>query len=228
MGTTLKYLGIAVGVVIAGLLIGRLTVGRPDARPDSGGPDLAARSRGSEKLRTDDAHKLALRPLPAQNKVPALKTAAGTNVEMPTLSPADANLITNWEEELDAIFAADTSDQEKVKRMFAMFPLLPEDGQVEVAQHLANLVPDEEYAPLGQMLTNSALPEEVLDVLLADVLNRPNAAKMPALLAVARDPANSKSGEARELLELFLDEDYGEDWNIWQEKVDEYLKANPE
>ena len=50
---------------------------------------------------------------------------------------------------------------------------------------------------------SSALPEDILDVLLEDVLNRPNTIKLPMLLEVARDPQNPKSAEAKDVLELF-------------------------
>ena len=89
-------------------------------------------------------------------------------------------------------------------------------------------MPDQDYASLVSLLTNSALPEDVLDVLLADALNRPNSVKLPALLDVARDPQNPKAPEARELLQLFLDDDYGNDWATWQSKMQDWLKENPD
>ena len=71
--------------------------------------------------------------------------------------------------------------RQALEPQFEMFPNLPEDGKEEVAQHLSNLVADEDYAPLGKLLTDATLPESVLDVLMADVLNRPNAVKLRAV-----------------------------------------------
>ena len=119
-------------------------------------------------------------------------------------------------------------DAGKVKQLLEMFPRLPEDGQVEVAQHLSNLVADQDYAPLGKLLAYPKLPEAVLDVLIADVLNRPNAVKLPLLLEVARTPQHPKAEEAKDLLELYLEEDYGADWNKWQAKMEQWIKDNPE
>jgi hypothetical protein len=141
---------------------------------------------------------------------------------------ATVNLITNWEDRLDEILSGKEDEDEKAKSMLKMFPRLPPDGQEEVAQHLSNLVSDEQYPALGQYLTNSSLPEPVLDVLLSDALNRPNKLKLPILVGVARDPANPKAAEAKDLLELYLEEDYGTDWNTWQQKVDEWLAENPD
>jgi hypothetical protein len=112
--------------------------------------------------------------------------------------------------------------------MATLLPNLPEDGQVEVAQHLSNLVSDEDYGTISGFLTNSALPEAVLDVFMADSLNRPNSVKLPLLLDVAREKENPKSTEAREILELFLEEDYGDDWAKWQSKVQEWVANNPD
>jgi hypothetical protein len=130
---------------------------------------------------------------------------------------------------VDNILGPEGDDAQKVKQLLAMFPRLPEDGQTEVAEHLSNLTTDEDFAStLGRYLTNSTLPESVLDVLLSDLLNRPNSIKLPLLVDVARDSQNPKAGEAKDLLELFLEEDYGTDWTTWQTKVDQWVKDNPD
>jgi hypothetical protein len=152
----------------------------------------------------------------------------GESQPPPELASSTTNLITDWEDKVDEILGSEGEDAEKVKKMLGMFPRLPEDGQVEVAQHLSNLVPDENYAPLGKYLKDAKLPEGVLDVLLADLLNRPNSLKLPLLVEVASDPQHAKAGEAKDLLELFLEEDYGTDWTKWQAKTVEWLKENPD
>lgn len=144
------------------------------------------------------------------------------------ISSAATNLITDWEDRLDEILKPEGEEAEKVKKLLEMFPRLPEDGQVEVANHLSNLVPDENYEPLGKYLKDAKLPEPVLDVLLADLLNRPNTLKLPLLIDVASNPEHAKATEAKDLLELFLEEDYGTDWTKWQAKMVEWLKENPD
>ena len=129
---------------------------------------------------------------------------------------------------MDQILSASDDNTNKVKQLFALFPQLPETGQEEVARHLANLTADEDYAPLGGLLADDKLPDGVLDVLMADVLNRPNGLKLPLLLQVAEDPNHPKAGEAKDLLELYLGENYGNDWAVWQQKTTEWLKENPD
>ena len=125
---------------------------------------------------------------------------------------------------------SDGSETEKAKQMIAMYPRLPDDGKVEVVQHLSNLLEDKDYkdSGMGDWLKDPATPEDVLDALMADALNRPNATKLPLLLDIAKDPQHPKAEEAKDLLELYLEEDYGSDWSKWQAKTDEWLKQNPD
>ena len=44
---------------------------------------------------------------------------------------------------MDTILGSEGEDAAKARQMLEMFPHLPEDGQTEVAQHLANLTPDQ-------------------------------------------------------------------------------------
>ena len=143
-------------------------------------------------------------------------------------SSTATNLVPAWEDKVDDILGSANSDPDKARQMLEMFPQLPADGQEELARHLSNLVSDEDYGAMRAHLTNASLPEAVLDVLLGDVLNRPNSLKLPALLDVARTPQHPKAGEAKDFLELFLEEDYANDWDKWQAKMDEWLKANPD
>jgi hypothetical protein len=155
-------------------------------------------------------------------------------VSIPTVQPRDLAIATNaastndWEEKIDDIVGSDDPDTNKVAKLYALFPTLPPDGQEEIAQHLSNLVDDEDYAPLGEMLKNDKLPEGVLDELLSDALNRPNNLKLPVLLSVASDENNAKHDEAKDLLELYLGEDYGTDWNSWGQHMTNWLQQNPD
>ena len=114
-----------------------------------------------------------------------------------------------------------------MKQLYALFPTLPPEGKEEVVQHLSNLVEDEDYPPLSRLLADPKLPEDVLDVLMADLLNRPNTIKLPMFLELAFVPDHPKAEEAKDLLELYLDEDYGTDKVKWEEAMQKWLK-NPD
>lgn len=173
---------------------------------------------------------------PPQDTAPQVVKHSDTNpgTAIPPVQLRNFATVTNtpstndWEEKIDDIIGSDDPDTNKVTKLYALFPKLPPDGQEEVAQHLSNLVDDEDYAPLGEMLKNNKLPEGVLDELLADVLNRPNNLKLPLLLSVASDANNAKHDEAKDLLELYLGEDYGSDWNSWGQHMTNWMQQNPD
>ncbi len=146
---------------------------------------------------------------------------------MEASSPA-ANVIPAWDDKVDAILGSASSDADKARQMLEMFPQLPPEGQEEVARHLSNLVPDQDYGLMRGYLTNAALPASVLDILLGDVLNRPNSLKLPALLEVARTLQHPNAAEAKDYLSLFLEQDYGDDWDKWQAGLQQWLTQNPD
>lgn len=131
-----------------------------------------------------------------------------------------------WEKEVDDILLSETDETQKSERLLAMLPKLDEDAQVEVAQHVVNLVPDEAYAHASQVLTNAMTPEPVLSVLMTDLLNRGNELKLPIILNLARTDKHPLQAESKELLEIYLQEDLGNDWGAWEKSLDNWLKEN--
>jgi hypothetical protein len=216
---------LAIVAVLAALGIG---IGWFGSRPMS--------TPSSQVGATTEPVKIAPNQPSAPTRPPPLRDSAralpAPQPEVPTatlpVSVGDTNLITDWEDRLDEILGSEAEEAQKADALLGMFPRLPEAGQVDIALHLSNLVEDENYAGFGQYLTNSALSEDVLDVLLSDLLNRPNGIKLPMLIGVARDPRNPKAAEAKDLLELYLEEDYGSDWATWGTKAEEWLKENPD
>ncbi len=135
--------------------------------------------------------------------------------------------VTNWSDRVDTILASDVSESDKVQQFLEMFPALPVEGQEAVANHLSNLLPNEQYGQMAQFVTNAALPPGVLDILLRDALNRPNSLKLPVLLDVARNPQHPNAAQAKDALVTMLGEDDGDDWAKWEAKVNDWLKENP-
>jgi len=167
-------------------------------------------------------------PPPATVPVPAPTASQAVPGGATTPTPA-VEAINDWEKRIDGILGDDQTDEaKKADVLLALFPSLPEDGQIEAAQHISNLLPDERYSSLAPMFTNALSGEHVLEVLLTDLLNRPDALKLPTLLEVARLPDHPKAGEARDILEVFTDENFGTDWAKWEGAVQKYLKENQE
>lgn len=172
-------------------------------------------------------------PTPSAKLPPAVSTPAQLTVQQP--APVDPNAkIADWEQRIDDVLTGQEDETLKARKLLAVFDRLPEDGQVEAAQHISNLLPDEEYAELAKHLKDPKTPDAVLEVLMTDVLNRPNQLKLDALFDVARTPNHPKAGEALDVLEVFLDDvDWDAvkstgNWEIVRAEKDKWLKANPD
>jgi len=213
----LVFVAIIAAVVGIGVLIGWVGVKTSAPNATSGDLPTAEPSRPAARSGDPSASRRDGEPNTNQGRATVDPSSA---VAAPTLA--------NWEEKLEEIIGAETDDTNKVAQLFELFPRVPEEAKTEVARHLSNLVSDADYAPLGELLRDPALSEDTLDVLLGDVLNRPNSVKLPQLLEVARTPNHPKAEEAKNILELFLEEDFGADWTKWQEKMVAWLKDNPD
>ncbi len=216
----LKVIGLIVGVVLVGIAVGWW---------GTRGTGSGTQRTGEKATTSASAPAREPAPVTAQAPVqPELRVKPKAVSASAPVSEVATNLITDWEDRLDEILSTEGNEADKAKQLAEMFPRLPQEGQVEVAQHLANLTDDKDYANIGNFLTNSAMPEDVLDVLMADLLNRPNSVKLPLLLDVARNENNPKATDAKDLLELFLEENYGHDWAQWQTKLQQWLQENPD
>lgn len=133
-----------------------------------------------------------------------------------------------WEDAIDTALTTGVNEAGSAQMLLNALPTLPVAGQVEAAQHIVNLLPDNAYVSAGAYLTNTAVAADVREVLFSDLLNRPNPIKLAWLLEVARTPGHDQAAEARDTLEVFLGEDYGANWNVWSDKIRVWLRDNPE
>jgi hypothetical protein len=215
LSKVLVAIGILAAIVGAGLLVGWW-----GSRSQTAGPPLPG-------IQTLDGSPANGQPQTATASNPPADTASNATAALLASNAPPAvgatNLLADWEDKLDEILGSEQDDTNKVTQLFGMFARLPEDGQSEVAQHLSNLVPDDNYAPLGQLLQNAKLPESVLDVLMSDVLNRPDSVKLPQLLQVAQTADHPKADEAKDFISLYLDED---DPAKWPQKLQVWLKEH--
>ncbi len=174
-------------------------------------------------------------PRPTPNP-PAVRPKPGMVAVVPNPPPAPDNggPITDWEQRIDDLLTNQDDETAKAKKMLAMFSRLPEDGKVEAAQHISNLLPDDQYSDLAKILLDTKQPEEVLEVLMTDLLNRPNGLKLNTLFDVARAPEHPKAEEARDVLEVFLDDvDWDAlkasgNWDQVRQIKDKWIAENPD
>jgi hypothetical protein len=173
---------------------------------------------------------------------PALKTSDKATRLSPTVKqssrPAPSSRRTHalagaepsgeWEKKVDEILLSEIENDQKSEKLFGLMTNATEEVQVEVVQHALNFVVDSKYQTAAQILTNAQTPESVLNLVFADLLNRNDKLKLPTLVDLARDTRHPLRGEARELLELYVQHDYGTNWEQWGQAVQGWLKENAE
>lgn len=113
-------------------------------------------------------------------------------------------------------------------RVAAAFASMPSAERTHLAERLVAELTDDQFPRLVPLLTQPNMPEEVLDVLMADALGRRSSLSLPAMLEVNRVPDHPKAVDAFEILQLYLDADYGDDWAAWETALNAWLAANPD
>ena len=142
----------------------------------------------------------------------------------PPSPPMEARPLTEWEERIDKVLRINATETEAAQLLINMLPTLPAEGQAEAAQHISNLILDTDYNRVLPLVRNPALPEEVHDVLFTDLMNREDTVKLPTLLEVAKIPNHPYHDEALTDLQIFLDQDFENNWGKWDAAVKDYLK----
>jgi hypothetical protein len=165
--------------------------------------------------------------LEAKAVASAARRPSAIATDTATVAPAP-QYSTDWEQKLDDILLADVDSNTKADRILALIPTAPPDAQVELSQHLVNMVQDDHYDGAAQLLTNAVTPSAVSTVLMNDLLNRNNTLKLPMLLAVAENNDHPLKDQAREMLELLLQQDNGSNWDQWSTAINTWLQNNPQ
>lgn len=137
---------------------------------------------------------------------------------------AEAPQLAEWEVKIDQVLRTNAGETETAQMLINMLPTLPPEGQSEAAQHVANLIQDKDYNRVMPILRNTNLAEEVHDVFVTDLMNREDSVKLPALLEIAKIPNHPHHEEAQTDLQIFLDEDFGNNWPKWETAMKEYLR----
>ena len=162
---------------------------------------------------------------PARNPV---RTAPPQPPERGRTNPAPEVDSRPWDQKLDDILLGVTapSVNEKADAIRKLMTVAPEEAQPELAQHLINMAQDDHYDGVAELLTNATTQTGVATVLMNDLLNRRNDLKLPMLLAIARNDDHPLKDQAKDMLELFLQADYGTNWDQWASAVDAWLQDN--
>jgi hypothetical protein len=130
----------------------------------------------------------------------------------------------SWQQVIQGILMNDGEPAMLSGRLASALPGLPPEGQMEAAQHMVNLLGDQEYSVAATVYFNSAIPEPVRRLVFEDFMNRPNAVKLPLLVRTLRETGHPMRREAIENLQVYIGRDEGEDWVRWDAAVRETLE----
>ena len=208
---------IGVMLVVLGFVLARRLGLLSGARPVA--PPVAPETVATPPLPAPATQSLAQTPVSPSPAPPAERP--------PPVPPPPLERI-QWEQSIDDVLMADADAPRKARQLLELYPTMPEAAQAEVAQHLANLLPDTNFTAVAHLLTNALTPQGVVDVLVGDLLNRPNKVKLPLMLDVARAAGHPWRAEAKQMLEMYVERDFGEDWAAWDQAVQAWLKENPD
>ena len=105
-----------------------------------------------------------------------------------------------------------------------LLPKLTKSGQTECAEHISNLLSDEEYPRVLQIWGNPASDPDVLKVFARDLMNRPARVMMPAMPDAIKMLDHPYHEEAKRTMRILLDQDHGDDTPQWERAMNAFLE----
>ena len=188
----------AVVVVALAVVLWRLQPGAkepPDAA-DGDEPD----AREERAARRPSARRPSVRPAPAKEEDDAetVETEEPDGDEKPEETPqteeemradAEEKLVDAFDDMTDKWREPAESDvpMEEVEKFRQQFNKIPQDRKEECLQRALNLLPDDNIMLLAGILLDKEQPEEFLELVYNDILNRDESVKKPLLLEIYKD-----------------------------------------
>ncbi len=185
-----------------------------DAAGSVASAEQSARASMVRKMDSSEHLDPAKKPIPQIEKVDPLKYTTA-----PKPDSHEAKIF-------KLVMELGTSDSDKVKRLLAMMPQLPPAPKLVALEHAAQLITDDDYIKLRPQLLRLADTDELREVVMLDVLTRDDTIKMPGLVELMKLPHDPMKTEAREVLEAYLEKDYGDDPKQWDLAVRQWLAEN--
>lgn len=204
-------------VIIAGLaLVWVLNrAGVPEAEP---APELAERgaaaSGGAERAAEPGAASSGARKQAGEKPVYVVRadgTAGGAKSSFRAEPDAGSHAaveiaeqaVERWEALVDAVAerkqAPDRAEGERVKRAYEE---LDAADKLPAINQALNLIPDEQFAVLYPILYDKEQPEEVLDAIFSDALNRSEEIKIPLMKELRKDKTHPMFFESARILDV--------------------------
>ena len=95
------------------------------------------------------------------------------------------------------------NDQLRIRDAFRE---MTEENRMEEVHHAMNLLPDESVAVMYGVLFDKTQPEDIMDVIFSDILNRDESIKLLMMREIAKDPTHPMYEESVRILEITDDD----------------------
>jgi hypothetical protein len=160
---------------------------------------------------------------------PGVHTASPNQSAAETPSPTAPAQFSDDHRELDEtlrLFPGNTATDiaNTAQALINLLPKLTKSGQTECAEHISNLLSDEEYPRVLQIWENPASDPDVLKVFAADLMNRPARVMMPTMLRAIKMLNHPYHEEAKRTMRILLDQDHGDNIPQWESAMNAFLE----
>lgn len=151
-------------------------------------------------------------PLAPPSGSPGAPSAAGMDPEV-------------FAERLHQVLINDAiSHDQAATTLLDMLPAGNVEQQVELSQHAANLLSDEQYGRIRNLLLDPKVDAEVKEVWYSDMLNRDPLINVPLLGDVAKQKDNPFQQEAIDTLSIILNPDIADNQGLIDTEIKRYVE----
>jgi hypothetical protein len=151
------------------------------------------------------------------------------NLEVkPRPMPEPVSSLAPWETNLNDILTAPGDNSTAARKLLEAIPRLPVEAQEQYIAHALNLCEDADFSKAEEIYLRQNTPPSVAEAIFNDALNRPDEVKLPLMAKTMALPNHPMAGEARQILELYLELEPGASPSgSWEIAVREYLTKQP-
>ncbi len=112
------------------------------------------------------------------------------------------------------------------RQMLALLLDAPAKHKADLAGHVANLTPDDDYAPIAWLITNRSVSGAAMQALLEDLHDRPADLKLPVMAGILSQVDHPGATEAEHALNIYLQVSHGYPSDAWHAEVETFLATS--
>jgi len=112
------------------------------------------------------------------------------------------------------------------RQILALLLDAPTKQQADLAGHVANLTPDDDYAPIAWLITRRGVTGAAMQELLEDLHDRPVEIKLPVMAGILSQADHPGAAESEHALHVYLQVSHGYPSDAWHAEVETFLATS--